>query len=604
MNILIKTVRVYGFRALQNIEVNLNKVTVLTGMNNSGKTSFLKALQTAIGNKQFLTHDDFNINTAKKIVIDLMIIPINEKGQQQDEFDEDWASIFTESKIRITDFKQIVPLRTIVTYNEISKTFKTEKFILKDWPVFENWFESEKPKDNHKISFSLEEINFYYIDAQRDILEDIRTKTSYLGRLISKIDYKNADELEKKIQSLNEETINNSETLTLIKETLKGLNFVMDSAKEGIDITPFTKKIRDLNKSITISYTDDSDSFSMEYHGMGTRSWSSLLTLKSFIKFISKNYEAENKVSFHLLALEEPESHLHPNAQKKLYSQLVEIEGQKIISTHSPYIMASTELDEIRLFYKSNKNVICGNIDVSKLDKEQQRRIKREVINTRGEIFFSKAVVLFEGETEEQALPIFFEYFFKKPFSEMGINFIGVGGFGKYSAFLQIAQSLNIPWFIFSDGEKDTLKELLKPLKIILNNQNLKLSDINNVVILDNNCNFEKYLIQEGYQDEIVESLENLNGKDYVAKEIHKKYNTSRGREKTDNKCPTCNQNIYKDILRNYSGEEGFKEALLDCMTFQKTKFGPEIANVIVNKEKKLPQKVIELFEKITKLFS
>lgn len=61
MSILIKTVRISGFRGLKNIEVELEKTTVLTGMNNSGKTSFLKALQLALGNRLFLSQDDFYI---------------------------------------------------------------------------------------------------------------------------------------------------------------------------------------------------------------------------------------------------------------------------------------------------------------------------------------------------------------------------------------------------------------------------------------------------------------------------------------------------------------------------------------------------------------
>jgi len=61
MQILIRTIRVFGFRGLQNIELELEEITVLTGMNNSGKTSILKALQIALGNKQFISQDDFHI---------------------------------------------------------------------------------------------------------------------------------------------------------------------------------------------------------------------------------------------------------------------------------------------------------------------------------------------------------------------------------------------------------------------------------------------------------------------------------------------------------------------------------------------------------------
>jgi putative ATP-dependent endonuclease of OLD family len=44
VNILIKAVRILGFRGLENFEVELEQTTILTGMNNTGKTSFLKSL--------------------------------------------------------------------------------------------------------------------------------------------------------------------------------------------------------------------------------------------------------------------------------------------------------------------------------------------------------------------------------------------------------------------------------------------------------------------------------------------------------------------------------------------------------------------------------
>ena len=78
MNIFIKTVRIAGFRGLENIEVELEKTTILTGMNNTGKTSFLKGLQLVLGNRQFLSQDDFCVQgnkVSEKIIIDLLITP-------------------------------------------------------------------------------------------------------------------------------------------------------------------------------------------------------------------------------------------------------------------------------------------------------------------------------------------------------------------------------------------------------------------------------------------------------------------------------------------------------------------------------------------------
>jgi putative ATP-dependent endonuclease of OLD family len=39
----------------------------------------------------------------------------------------------------------------------------------------------------------------------------------------------------------------------------------------------------------------------------------------------------------------------------------------------------------------------------------------------------------------------------------MGIDFVGVGGYGNYLPFLRFAESLNIPWLILSDAETDAV---------------------------------------------------------------------------------------------------------------------------------------------------
>jgi putative ATP-dependent endonuclease of OLD family len=114
----------------------------------------------------------------------------------------------------------------------------------------------------------------------------------------SKIEYSDDDieAIEQQIEQLNEKAVSSSDILSNIKETLKGLDSALDNQSGGIEITPFTKKIRDLNKGLTIYYGDSQDSFSMEYHGMGTRSWSSLLTLKSFICLLASNAKKEKMV--------------------------------------------------------------------------------------------------------------------------------------------------------------------------------------------------------------------------------------------------------------------------------------------------------------------
>lgn len=573
MNILIKTVRIAGFRGLENIEVELEQTTILTGMNNTGKTSFLKALQLSLGNRQFISQDDFFIQgslVSEKIIIDLFIVPIGNDGKRCEDFLEDWEILFTTDRIRNEDIgNAFVSFRTIITFDAIKNSYKSQQFILQDWPEFKqdsiNWFDIE---NGAKTSFHFDEVPFFYMDAQRDVLEDTKLRSSYLGKMLSKIEYSKDDikAIEEQIKSLNEKAVSSSDILSNIKTTLKELDSAMDTRSEGIEITPFTKKIRDLNKGLSIYYTDSQDSFSMEYHGMGTRSWSSLLTLKSFISLLSINAEKEQSVFFPILAIEEPEAHLHPNAQKKLYGQMDAIAGQKIISTHSPYIAAAAKLGQIRNFYK-DEIVTCGRIEIASLTPEDIRKINRQVINTRGEIFFSKVIVFFEGETEEQALPIFARKYFNKTPVEMGLDFVGVGGYGNYLPFLRFAEALKIPWLIFSDSEN----AVTASVKSQFSNSGSVKNESDYIVFLDAGNDFERQLINDGFSDEIKKAI--------VEQGI---YHNDRHKQ------------TKKKEIENYD-----EDKLYEIITGSKTQYGPAIAEQIIVSDKGLPVKVIDLFSKI-----
>ncbi len=616
MGILIKQVRIKGFRGLQNVEVDLEKITVLTGMNNAGKTSFLKALQIVFGNRQFISQEDFNIQNGSpdsEIIIDTLIVPVDkDDGEELDDFVEDWEILFTEDRIKYEDDEyQIVPLRTVVTFDQVRNAYKTKQYILNEWNPFEEadtgvvWYEQGYTDADEK-SFRFEELPFFYMDAQRDILEDIKIKSSYLGKMISKIEYSEEDvaEIENQIQELNDSAVDKSEVLSRVKSTLKELDTAMNSSSDGIEITPFTKKIRDLNKGLSIYYSDTNEHFSMEYHGMGTRSWSSLLTLKSFITLLEHSASDDGKLCFPILAIEEPEAHLHPNAQKRLYSQLASISGQKIISTHSPYIAGCAELSEIRSFYKSDSDVVCGKIETSGLEKEDLRKIKRMVMNTRGEILFSKALVFFEGETEEQALPIFAEDYFEMSPLEMGLHFVGVGGSGNYLPFLRLAEAFNIPWFILSDAERDAKKDVKKALRKLWGLDSVELNKVPQVFMLDDGCDFEKHLLNNGYIDEIKSAFSELHSPEYLDEYIEEKHGTSEKRVKTSDMCGACNQNIYQDVIRDFSGDAGYQLGIYFCMTSQKTKFGPVIADKIIESDKIMPTIFTNLFDNIKEALS
>ncbi len=134
---------------------------------------------------------------------------------------------------------------------------------------------------NQKYSARSEFIPFVSIDAQRDIHHELNEKSSFVGRVLSQVKYNKADvdELEKVIAEINNKAVSKSTPLAKLKKHSNALNESFDGAGSA-EVTPFPKKLRDLSKNFSVHFGDSAaSSFSMEYHGMGTRSWASMLAV-------------------------------------------------------------------------------------------------------------------------------------------------------------------------------------------------------------------------------------------------------------------------------------------------------------------------------------
>lgn len=604
--ILIDKIRIDGFRGLKDFRMSLSEVTVLTGMNNVGKTSILKALQLLFGNSSFLSPEDLHMENDMRddrIIVDANIIAINEDGSRAQHFPDVWEIEIGENFGRFdADLQAYLPLRVVYTYQSVQNTFKKELQILDEWESagIAHW------QDVHAKKFNLKSdvIQFFYMDAKRDIQDDVKSRTSYLGKMLGDVvnnyDADVVTELERQIKNLNDKAIAESAVLKTIQETLAGIDTTMDTSGK-VSISPFAKKLRDLNKSLTIHYGAGENSFTMDYHGMGTRSWSSLLSFKAFIKQTNAMKNPDDEAFLPIIAIEEPEAHLHPNAQKQLYSQMADMPGIKIISTHSPYIAACASLSEIRGVYKMGDNSVAGNLPVDSLDAEEKRKIRQAVLSSNGEILFSKAIVLGEGETEVQALPVFAEKHFNHTTVELGLNFIDAKGCGNYYPFVILAKSLNIPWYIFSDGEDKTIKGL-KKLVIRVYGDGTEIAPYldSKIFVIPNGKDFEGMLLAEDYIEEIEKSIKVIEGnKNAIDDFINLHNHRSKGKEATARTCPACKQKIYEDRKRIYDGLAGRLTALDDIMEKHKAQLGPVLAENIVASGKNLPNLVVRMYNKM-----
>jgi len=642
MEVLIDKVRIANYRGIQEIEIDLSPTTLLVGANNAGKTSFLKALHLALGaDRRSISKDDFhddgsgNSGDSKDILIDIRIIPFDfENDKRKQSFDDKWVEkVFGPLIKNDNDDREFVCFRTRGFY-DILKGYSFEQLELQNWDVFET-IEADKVVKTWKDTpvrnkFSkIDAIPLFFIDAQRDILSDLKDKSSYLGKLTERLEINDAEIkiIEGKLNKINSDIVDESPILNHLKTTLQELGRTVNTTGTGVEISPINKKIRDIGRNLNINFRDtDKESLPLEYHGMGTRSWASVLTLSAFISW---NENTKNKnikdPFFPIIALEEPESHLHPNAQRHLFKQLDDIKGQKIVSSHSPFIAAQCNLTDLRHFYKDENGLKVGAIKLSdsdelhinslleeiendkdnqelkkqnyqrigilrkekkgKINSEEARKIRREVMNTRGELLFAKAIILFEGETEEQSLPIFSEsYFASYPF-ESGLNFIAVGGKDNYTPFLSLAKFLNIPWFIFSDADHNTVGEVQNQIKQVF--EDLDFSK--KLIDLGNGNDFESYLIQEGYSNSLIKSINDVEKKNYFPDEFIDEFNDQKGKG---------------GVIRNYreDADGGISRALLDCLRGNKTKYPTKIAENINSLGKNNAPKMIEkLFDCINR---
>lgn len=257
-NVLLDTLRISGFCGIQNLEINFSPMTVLIGVNNSGKTTVLKALGLALGDYgRYITDEDFFINNnekkASEILVDVRIVSATSDGQRAHIFNNDWIMEFGDKIKAEANGYQYVAMRTRVFKNEIKGGFQIDRATMEKWPDNAVWL-TEKIKLT-KLTLKIEGLPFFSIDAQRDIHQELKDKSSFIGKVLAGVDYDENEiaNLEKMIEGINKEAVDKSKELQRLKNHLAQLNQTFQGAGKA-EITPFPKKIRDLSKNFSVHF--------------------------------------------------------------------------------------------------------------------------------------------------------------------------------------------------------------------------------------------------------------------------------------------------------------------------------------------------------------
>lgn len=299
---------------------------------------------------------------------------------------------------------------------------------------------------------------------------------------------------------LNPEKDPNEEDLKAIAAIYKAKNAFNDSLEMGfkpaleelgtlgypgfynphIKINPQIKPTDGLDHSSALQYELDGckDSFLPEnYNGLGYQNlifmaFKLIRFRDSWLKIGKKKVtrSIEEPIEYppiHLVLVEEPEAHLHPQAQQvfikqayKILTNRKEIEignltTQLIITTHSSHITHECNFYDLRYFRRSLPTT--GEVQSSSVlnlsttfgsDKNTERFVSRYIKLTHCDLFFADAVILIEGEAERILLP----HFLRKIdyLNKSYISLLSIGGSHAHRL-KPFMEALEIPALIITD---------------------------------------------------------------------------------------------------------------------------------------------------------
>lgn len=333
---------------------------------------------------------------------------------------------------------------------------------------------------------------FVLVPAVRDVTEESKgTKSSPFGKLLYAILDTVTEEKKAKIEDILGEVakqMNRSggnERVPLIADTEKQLNTLLNDFFTGCDLeiefeTPTLEGLLSAPKL----YVNDGFRNAVENKGHGLQRAIIFTILRRYAEYMT--CAADGKKRNLILAVEEPELYMHPQAQRtirRVFRKIAEGSDQVFFSTHSSLLVDVAYFDEIirmetiseHINGKRTTKSTAWQLPMSKLVEDLETRfpgLKGKTTQEsmrdryshaynprRNEGFFASKIILVEGLTEEYSLPIYADAILGSAFDPQGISVVECGGKGAMDRLFRIFNELHIPCYILFDydtGNSDT----------------------------------------------------------------------------------------------------------------------------------------------------
>jgi putative ATP-dependent endonuclease of OLD family len=507
----IRRIRIENFRNLREVEVYPQKTTIFVGENNTGKSNLLFALRLILDPnarrlETELSEDDIN-DVALSGGTDYFSVTM-EIGDLQKH--QEIEAIFRD-RIDLDGDESFVTLKG---------TYEKDEDGVYEWKVL-----VLAPKGRHNEPVSpprtmVRYVPLYYLDAVRDARRDIRaTGRGALSQLLQDVSLADVEgDIIKNIQEANMALSKNADIENLSKSVTGLLSPQIPGGKGEVSLTVATEDPTQLLKGLRLNLKRESDlrTHEMARHGTGLQN----LVLVAMFRHMISSVKAIQPI----LAIEEPDAHLHPQAQRCLYKDLEKIDSPVLLTTHSPAIAeCASPLGLVRLAFDNQNQVMASQLDSSRINENDLKSLSRMMRSGRAEAFFARAIVVVEGLSEVIALPAFAE--------QMGydlnrdcISLVPANG----NAFSFILISCNedhfaIPTLVVFDSDalqitSDLVKEACKAGLIGTDVQNEcagksaehRRGVLENVGWIPAHLNFEEEIAKAGYLPQVLNVIDEL----------------------------------------------------------------------------------------------
>lgn len=495
-SLYISRVSIKNYRNFKDIDVNLDHKQVIIGENNVGKTNFLRALQLVLDpsfsdEDRYLEESDFfdglEDPMVNKEVVEIKIYISNYEGNKN------ILAQLSDATIRDDNEEKL-----LITY----RYFPFER----DNGEIEYQYIIFKGLDENN-SFTYEDrryLNIKVIKALRDVEGEMKnSKTSPVTKLLKyySIDKNDMDRIAEKFKDGGLDVVDLDEIVDLSNNinnrfsSILGINNDFIVSLRAMEIDP-NKLINSLR--VYLSNRNISD-ISLGLNNILYISLVLLLlrdnTIPSYLKkdkyedyllieggdilvgayeenskgnyFLKKNLNKELLEALYIfmdtnesisegvtiLAIEEPEAHLHPTYQRLIYKDVIrESDNSVLLTTHSTHITSIAPIKSIVHLHSNMEGwtSVSATKDLD-LSDEELLDLQRYVDVKRGEIYLGRGVILVEGITEEYLLPRFAEQM-DCPLDEKGIIVCNISS-TNFKPYVKLLEKLNIPYVVITDGD-------------------------------------------------------------------------------------------------------------------------------------------------------